>query len=215
MAREWITVLTEDIETTPGTKVKKYEAWGIPAGVFANFGTLYGEAQTALTAAKNDDTRTPVVNQRCKTAFEALTAAARDMKKRYFLMPPLTEADIVSLGLKVHDGTRTPSGAPTAQVRVETFLIGRHELGIRIIYMTGDPADKANKSYRIWFMVVAPGEAPPTSPEQFTRSFTTQRKKDVVEFDYTDSGKTAYFAVQVENGGKKGPWGPITSALIP
>jgi hypothetical protein len=41
------------------------------------------------------------------------------------------------------------------------------------------------------------------------------RKKDVIEFDYNYSGKTAYFAVQVENGGKKGPWGPMVSALIP
>jgi hypothetical protein len=37
----------------------------------------------------------------------------------------------------------------------------------------------------------------------------------VIEFEYGDSGKTAYFAVQVENSGKKGPWGPMVSALIP
>jgi hypothetical protein len=30
-----------------------------------------------------------------------------------------------------------------------------------------------------------------------------------------DSGKTAYFAVQIENDGKKGVWGPMVSALIP
>jgi hypothetical protein len=38
------------------------------------------------------------------------------------------------------------------------------------------------------------------------------RKKDVVEFD---SGKTAYFAVIVENGGKQGPARPMVSVLIP
>jgi hypothetical protein len=37
----------------------------------------------------------------------------------------------------------------------------------------------------------------------------------VIEFDYGDSGKTAYFAVQIENEGKKGTWGPLVSALIP
>ena len=41
------------------------------------------------------------------------------------------------------------------------------------------------------------------------------RKKDVIEFDYGDSGKAAYFAVQVENGGKKGHRGPMVQALIP
>jgi hypothetical protein len=42
-----------------------------------------------------------------------------------------------------------------------------------------------------------------------------QRKKDVMEFNFGDSGKTAYFAVQIENEGKKGPWGPLVSAIIP
>jgi hypothetical protein len=36
-----------------------------------------------------------------------------------------------------------------------------------------------------------------------------------MEFDFGDSGKTAFFAVQIENEGKKGPWGPLVSALIP
>jgi hypothetical protein len=215
MAKEWITVLTEDTKDAQGTTVKKYVAWGIPVAVFSNLGTLFGAAQAALTAADNDDTRTPVVNRQCKTAFDALTAAMRDMKRRYFFMPPLSEADIVSLGLKVHDGTPTPSGPPTAQVGVETFLVGRHELGIKIVYVTGSPDDPANKGYRIWYSVIAPGETPPANPDDLRKSFFTKRKTDVIGFDFGDSGKTVYFAVQVENDGKKGPWGPIVSALIP
>jgi hypothetical protein len=56
--------------------------------------------------------------------------------------------------------------------------------------------------------------AKPPRPEDL-RKFFTRRKKDVIGFDFGNSGKTAYFAVQVENGGKKGPWGPPVSALIP
>jgi hypothetical protein len=37
----------------------------------------------------------------------------------------------------------------------------------------------------------------------------------VIEFDFGDSGKTVYLAVQIENDGKKGPWGSLTSAFIP
>jgi hypothetical protein len=100
-------------------------------------------------------------------------------------------------------------------VRVETFLTGRHELGIRIIYISGNSEDAANKGYRIWYTVTAPGETAPTSPEDLRKSFYTARKKDVIVFEYGDSGNTARFAVQVENDGKKGPWGPVVSALIP
>jgi hypothetical protein len=93
--------------------------------------------------------------------------------------------------------------------------LGRHELGIKLIYVTGDPQDRANKGYRIWHTLAAPGERAPASPEDLHKSFFTKRKKDVIEFQFEDSGKICYMAVQVENEGRKGPWGPIVSALIP
>jgi hypothetical protein len=113
-------------------------------------------------------------------------------------------------------GTKTAAwGIPAAQVTVETYLIGRHELGVKIIYVTGNPSDPANKGYRIWYSVVAPGETPPANPDDLRKSFFTKRKKDLIDFDFGDSGKTAWFAVQIENDGKKGPWGPLVNALIP
>jgi hypothetical protein len=183
--------------------------------VVSELGTISQAAESALATAQNETTRTPVANAQCKAAFEALALKMRDTKRRYFLEPPLTDADIISLGLKPHDTTHTMSGTPTAQVTIETFLVGRHELGIKIVYVTGNPTDPANKGFRIWYCVTAPGEAPPAGPEALTKSFYTKRKKDVIEFDFGDSGKTAWFAVQVENEGKKGPWGPMVSALIP
>jgi hypothetical protein len=190
-------------------------AWSIPSDVLGNFSDLWQAAGDALAIAKNETTRTPVTTAQCKEAFEALIAKMRDMKKRYFLTPPLADADYISLGLKPHDNIPTPSGIPTAQVTVETYLVGRHELGVKIIYVTGTATDPANKGYRIWYNVVAQGETPPTAPKDLHESFYTKRKKDVIEFDFGDSGKTAYFAVQIENEGKKGPWGPLVSALIP
>jgi hypothetical protein len=204
MAKDWKAVMTANAA-----------AWNIPPAVLTYFDTLIQTAETALAAAKNETTRTPVATAQCKTAFEALTAFMRDTKRRFFLTPPLQDADYISLGLKPHDSTPTPSGTPTAQTTVETYLVGRHELGVRIIYVTGNPNDSANKGYRIWYSVVAPGETPPENPDDLRKSFFTKRKKDVIEFDFGDSGKTAYFAVQVENEGKKGPWGPLASALIP
>jgi hypothetical protein len=156
-----------------------------------------------------------VATARCKEAFDALTGFMRDFKRRYFLTPPLLPSDLVSLGLKPHDQHPSPSHTPTAQAAVETYLVGRHELGIRIVYVAGSPDDPANKGYRIWYSVIAPGETPPANPEELRKSFYTQRKKDLIEFEFGDSGKTVYFAVQIENDGKKGAWGPMVPALIP
>jgi hypothetical protein len=173
-------------------------------------------AETALATAQTETTRTPVATAACRTAFHEMTGLMRDTKNRYFLTPPLIDpTDYVSLGLKPHDRTHTLSGTPTAQVTIETYLVGRHELGVKIVYVTGDPTDPANKGYRIWYSVIASGETPPAAPENLYTSFYTKRKKDLIEFDFGDSGKTAFFAVQIENEGKKGPWGPMVQALIP
>jgi hypothetical protein len=204
MARDWKAVMTVNAG-----------AWGIPAAVLAEFDGLIQASETALATAQNETTRTPVATAQCKAAFDTLAAKMRDIKRRYFLSPPLVDADYISLGLKPPDTTPTQSGTPTAQVTIETYLIGRHELGVKIVYVTGGPADPANKGYRIWYSVTAQGEAAPENPEDLRKSFSTKRKKDVIEFEYGDSGKTAHFAVQIENEGKKGPWGPLVSALIP
>jgi hypothetical protein len=53
-------------------------------------------------------------------------------------------------------------------------------------------------------------------PASFGRQKRPHGKiKDLIEFEVEDSGKTVYFAVQAENDGKKGGWGPMVSALIP
>jgi hypothetical protein len=94
--------------------------------------------------------------------------------------------------------------------------IARHELGIKLVYVSGSPNDPANKGYRIWYSVVGQGEAPSERPEDLRKSFFTMRKNDLLQFDYGESGQTAYVAVQIENsGGKQGPWGPMVFALIP
>jgi hypothetical protein len=204
MARDWQAVAEP-----------KAGEWNIPSPTLMELGVRIQAADAALAEARNETTRTPVATARCKETFDALIALMRDMKRRYFLAPPLADSDYAALGLKPRDTTQTPSGAPSAQTTVETFLTGRHELGIRIVYITGSPNDPANKGCRVWYSVVAPGEEPSANPEDLRKSFLTMRKKDVVEFDYGDSGKTAYFAVIIENGGKQGPAGPLVSALIP
>jgi hypothetical protein len=185
------------------------------SAVLTELDALAAAAETALSAAQNETTRTPVATAQCKTAFDALTAKMRDIKRRYFLAPPLDDPAFIALGLKIHDTIISHSGTPTAQVTVETFLVGRHELGVKLIYVTGNPNDTANKGYRIWHTLIAPGEQAPASPEDLHKSFFTKRKKDVIEFEFGDSGKTCFMAAQIENEGKKGPWGPMVSALIP
>jgi hypothetical protein len=53
-----------------------------------------------LLQASSETGRTPVVTAQCGIAFKALTAKMRFFKNHYFLVPPLTEADLISLAYR-------------------------------------------------------------------------------------------------------------------
>lgn len=220
MSKNWLAILNANGAGTgpnpgPGPSGSgNADRWGIPYETVQNLAALTDAAEKALAEAKNEETRTRVVNQKVARTFKALVEAMRQLKKRFFHVPPLTEEDVVSLGLTVRDSTHTISGEPTAQVTVETFLVGRSQLGIRLIYVSGDPNDRANKAYRIFYKLVAPGEAAPLRASDFPDSFPERRKNFVRDFEGC-SGMTAFFYVRVENGRLIGPAGSITSALIP
>jgi hypothetical protein len=189
-------------------------AWGVPQDQYNELADLLDAARELLQRVMDKAERTHVITVECQAAFRALESKMRFLRDRWLKAPPMSEGDWAAMGFKRKDPP-TPTGTPKAEAMVETFLAGRHELGMKIVYVSGDPKDRANKGYRIWYRVMAPGEEPVTSPEQLNKSFYTRRKKDVVQFDYGDSGKTVYIAVQIENDGKKGPWGPLVSAIIP
>jgi hypothetical protein len=204
MCRNWLTVMTEEARA----------AWGIPQAQYTELEDLCAAAAVLLEKAQSSD-RTESVTWQCRGSFNALGKKQRFFKNHYLLSPPLDNAALVRLGLSPRPAHYARTGKPAAMAAVETFLAGRHELGIRLVYVSGNPEDRANKGFRVWYKAVPPGGAPVTHPRELSESFFTRRKKDLIVFDYEDSGKTAFIAVQVENGSKKGPWGPIVSSIIP
>ncbi|MDR2793244.1 MAG: hypothetical protein LBB61_06210 [Treponema sp.] len=169
-------------------------AWGIPESRFTELKDIHDSAEILLQKSMSGE-RTPVITEQCKEAFDALTAKIRFFKAHYFLLPPLTNADLVNLGFTIRDPHPAPSRQPTAEVTAETYLVGRRELGLWILYASGNPEDKANKGCRIWYKVVPSGGEPARSPKERSESFYTRRRKDMVTFDYEELGKTAYIAV--------------------
>jgi hypothetical protein len=91
MAKDW-----------KGVMAAKQNEWNIPAAAVSGFDGLVQAADSALDTALNETTRTAVANALCKAAFGALAEGMHDTKRRCFLEPPLTDADLVSLSLKPH-----------------------------------------------------------------------------------------------------------------
>jgi hypothetical protein len=160
----------------------------------------------------------------------------RYIKSHYFLTPPLTDADLVSLELKPKDTTHTPVPPPVNQPGLEINKWAPHTLGFRRFTATDLGGGEADYGIRVYYALVNIGatatterpsatrltsdvyilSAPPQTPEDLPNSFFTRRYNDLLELPPEASGKTCYLAARFENSkGQTGPWGTMINAIIP
>jgi hypothetical protein len=141
MAKNWLAVLATQAA-----------AWNVPAAEVTELQTLTTTAEAALTAAQSSE-RTPVITANCKAAFDALVAKMRFIKSRYFLSPPLADADFTAFELKPKDTTHTPVPAPTAQEEADITRPGVHLLELHLRPVSGSPPDphRSDYGYRVYW----------------------------------------------------------------
>ena len=213
LAKKWISM--------PG---ELREKCNIPAEYLQKLDTLAVEAGNALSVAKSSE-RTTEINIRCKETFDALTAKMIDIKKNYFLKPPLADADFASLGLSPPDAVPGHTPVPTAKVEADLDFPGPHLVELKNIRATEGDAPDAHSDYGVrmfWGLTGDPTETdkfritePPQSGSDLPHSKFTRRKKELFGFD-GESGHTVYFCLRFENpAGKAGPLGPMLSAIVP
>jgi hypothetical protein len=198
--------------------------WGVPEADIAELNTLIAAADAALFHAKSSD-RSPVVTAQCREAFEELVEKMRYIKARFFLTPPLTEADYAALLLKKHASGGTDIPIPDAQPTADLTFPGIHLVELRKIRpMEGtEPDPRSEYGVRIcWGLGGETTEAEkfrvtgtPKSGKDLPHSLFTRRKKERFDFD-GESGNRVYFCLRYENpSGGEGSFGPILTAVIP
>lgn len=210
----------------------KGAGWGIPAGDMGELKTLTDRAQTLLDTAMSAD-RTATITAQCNEAFDLLKAKMRFIKERYFHTPPLTNDDLVSLGLKPKDTVRTPIGRPDIQVQIIISIPGPHILDLHLRPAEGMTSADPRSLYRYlirWGIMPQGGPSSldqtgsdprlltkvPSRPEDFPLVFSTKRRTHPLEFNLDDSGKTLFATAAFQNpGGIDGPYCSIVSQLIP
>jgi hypothetical protein len=215
MARNWMLIIRNFGPTNP---------WNIPDAQVTELRDLHDAAETIFQQAQSSE-RTPVITAECKVAFDALTEKMRFFKSHYFLLPPLTAADLISLGLKPRDPP-SPVPVPEAQPEADLTFPGIHLVELRKIRsVSGSTAPDFRSDYgvRIYYGLSGdPTEAhrfrvtgTPKTGKDLPESIFTRRKKERFDFD-GESGKTVYFCLRYENPtGAAGSFGPILSAIIP
>jgi hypothetical protein len=174
MASNWLTYLTADRRT----------AWGVPQARYNELATLHDDAAEILQKAKDDTQRTPVVTVQCQTAFDALSDAQRFIKGHYLLEPPLVDADVVALGLKLYNPP-SPIPRPEAQPTADLAFPGIHLVELRNIRpVSGAPTGA--RRFRVTGV--------PTTGKDLPESLFTRRRRELFDFDGESANSTQLVA---------------------
>jgi hypothetical protein len=215
------------------TTTERREAWNIPSDRFLEYGTAFGNAQTALAKVDNTAERSHVDTVRCNETFDTLKGIMRFFRGHYYLMPPLTKIDWAELGFRERDDHPTPIPAPTDVPLVSSvYPGGPHLIMVILSVLPGTLAisDRGDYGFALYVGVMPQGGAtleqaasvrhylmaPPQDGEGLAHHAFTRRGKELVVFPAAESGMTAYFCARYENQkGQKGSWGPVASAIIP
>jgi len=209
--KNWCTILAE-----------KAGLWLVPEATTTVLNEAVNEAASQFAVPVPE--RNAITSQQMIDAFKNLTTVMRDVKKRYFFVPPLTNSDIVALGLKVKDEIPTTIPPPSIPVtgRLTFPSIGLVEM--REISADGEKSDDRSKyGVRIYFGILSEATstykhriaAPPKTGDDLPHSVFTRQKR--YRFAFSDQrGKEAFFCMRFENSkGEAGPWGKIISAWVP
>jgi hypothetical protein len=123
----------------------------------------------------------------CRLAFEALTDKMRFFKNHYFLVPPLTLANLAELGLDFPDPS-TPIPVPKAQPEADLTFPGIHLMELRNIRPSAGPGPDLRSDHGVRIYYGLSGTPTDTHPFQVTEvpmtgkmlpeSLFTRRKKE-------------------------------------
>jgi hypothetical protein len=193
MSKNWQTILTT-----------KATAWSVPTADVTALKTLTTAAETALMLAQSS-ARTVVITAQAKAAFVALIDKMRFIKNRYFVTPPLLDADFVSLGLKPHDTKPTPIPPPIDQAEADVTYPAAHTLELHLRPLADSEPDphRSDYGFRVYFGILPPGGATlevaaspkrelmkiPVTGDELPHSHFTRRKRERLDFSQEESGK--------------------------
>jgi hypothetical protein len=189
-------------------------AWGIPLAEITGIQGLQTEFKVLHTeCAGPNRTQTLVATKDAKKA--ELTAAVRGMVNYRFSAPVITDAIRVQCGLHPRDHTRTSHGVP--QSRPDFDLRDRDFRRLDVDFWDQGSERKAkplgiNGAVISWAVL----DAPPAVQGALAKSVLATHTPYTLEFVEEERGKTAYVALQWQNGkGQKGPFSEILSAIVP
>jgi len=194
----------------------------IPAQVISKLSALLDDLEVCADVAAAQ--RTPAHTLARNNAQAAATKALRALVNQYLRFDPVTDVDLVEMGIPVRDTIHTTVPPPRIPVEGVLAFPAAGLVEMRDIRGVGTPLDKrADHGVRIYYGIIGtPSESDkfritdrPLTGDDLPHSVFTRRKNHRFNFA-GESGKEVFFCMRYENmKGDVGPWGTIISAFIP
>lgn len=163
----------------------------------------------------------PQINAKLQTKDStrlALDGVIREVNAAAQANPAVTAAQKAAADLPVHKTTRTPVGEISTSPQLQR--VDNEHLLQRLWFVdSATPTSKARPAgaafCEIRQLIVAAGGAAPTDPAAMPFLATDTKPPYRADFDGSDVGKTAYYALRwVNTKSEPGPWGAISGYLI-
>ena len=218
MRSDWLPGRTADrlamAKTWNEQFLSRWEDWEFTEDERGDFSSMYALARKAFDD-NNSAKRGPVTAAALEIQMAALIAMMRDIKRRRLTAPPLTAADLASLGLRPHDTTPTPQPVPSSVPEIEADTSVIRELRFRLRDFGSKHWSKPEHVHGFEFVWLI-ADARPAHVSHLSNIVTGTRNPVVLSFDEADRGKRVFFAARwVNNTLQPGPWSDIESAVIP
>jgi len=194
--------------------LSRWEDWEFTEDEKSNFASIYTLARKAFDD-NNSAKRGPVTAAALDSKMADLIAVMRDIKRRRLTAPPLTAADLASLGLRPHDTTPTPQPVPSSVPEIEAITAVIRELRFRLRDFGSKHWGKPEHVHGFEFVWMIT-ESRPAHVSHLSNIVTGTRNPVVLMFEEGERGKRVFFAARwVNNTLQPGPWSDIESAIIP
>jgi hypothetical protein len=147
---------------------------------------------------------------------DALMEALRGFIKAYLTYNPVvSDANEESMGLPLHDGTRTSVPPPTTIPELELDSSVIRQISVHFRDAGNDKRGKPAHIHGVelrWTLL----DNPPHSVEDLAKFAFDTASPYTFKFDELERGEALYICLRWENSkGHKGPWGEIYKAIIP
>jgi hypothetical protein len=205
-------ILQNNVYNTASTKATQ---WLIASQVISELNVPRQRWTSAYAAFRNPATRTPAVTQEKIDAKKAYAATLRNfVQGQLEHNTRVTDADLRSMGLPIHDRRPTKPQKPKTRTEMEiTFAqILQHIIHVRDSESKSAAKPEHTIGFELWRFIG--GEATPAYDQMQFVDLVTHSPR-LLEYPDEDRGKTVYYASRWVNTAGKGPWSEIVSALIP